>query len=102
MRRLVLRAVPPALGAGLVVYFAVHTWQGDHGVVALHDLKHRVAEAEQTLNTLQHQRHTLEHRVGLLDPRSLDPDMLEERARVVLNYSHPDDVMLVLAPDRTR
>jgi cell division protein FtsB len=34
--------------------------------------------------------------VSLLKSESLDPDMLDERARAVLNYVHPKDVTVPL------
>ena len=47
---------------------------------------------------LERQRLALAHRVGLLRPDSLDPDMLEERARMLLNYGHRDD--RIILPER--
>ena len=40
-------------------------------------------------------RKALQHRVKLLSPGSLDPDMLEERARFMLNYGFPDDAVIL-------
>ncbi len=37
----------------------------------------------------------MENRVRLLEPGSLDPDMLEERARLMLNYGHADDIVIL-------
>jgi hypothetical protein len=34
----------------------------------------------------------------LLKPRGLDPDMLDERARALLDYAHPNDLTLMLRP----
>jgi cell division protein FtsB len=36
----------------------------------------------------------MEQRVALLSNTSLDLDMLEERARVMLNFAHPDDLVI--------
>ncbi len=38
----------------------------------------------------------MEQRVALLSNSSLDLDMLEERARVMLNFAHPDDRIIFL------
>jgi cell division protein FtsB len=38
----------------------------------------------------------LERRVALLRPESLDRDMLEERARAVLNLARPEDRVILL------
>jgi len=42
----------------------------------------------------------LESRTALLRPDNLDRDMLDERARLMLNYSHPDDI-IIIQPQRT-
>jgi hypothetical protein len=33
--------------------------------------------------------------VALLRPESLDPDMLDERARAILNLAHQDDLIMM-------
>jgi hypothetical protein len=35
----------------------------------------------------------------LLKPDRIDPDMLEERARITLEYGNPNDVTLLLKPN---
>ena len=51
-------------------------------------------------------RGRLERDVALLRPESLDPDMLDERARAILNLAHPDDLVMMKrrqpAPDPGR
>jgi cell division protein FtsB len=42
------------------------------------------------------ERVELERKVSLLRPDNLDPDMLDERARAMLNYLHPRDLTLML------
>ena len=57
-------------------------------------LKATVAEAEQIRDGLTAERATLEHRVTLLRPDSLDRDLLEEQARKMLNYGHADEIIV--------
>ena len=90
--------VGPVLGICVSVYFAYHVVQGDRGLIAWWTLKQRVASAQQTLNEITARRKTLEHRVDLLHPDSLDPDMLDERARVMLNYGQPGDIIIFPKP----
>ena len=40
------------------------------------------------------ERKQWEHRVSLLRADKLDPDLLDERARAMLNYVHPRDLIL--------
>jgi len=58
------------------------------------DVEFAAAKAE--LSDLAAERQTLEHRVSLLSSTALDPDMLEERARIMLNVAHPNDVVILL------
>lgn len=91
--------VGPALGVAVVGYFAYHTVQGDRGLVALTHLQGEVSEAQVTLAQVRAEREEMERRAKLLRPDNLDPDMLEERARVLLNMTHPDE-LVVLLPGR--
>lgn len=86
--------IGPVLGVCAVAYFAYHAVQGDRGLIAWWNLRQRVANARSVLDEITAQRDTLAHRVKLLHPQSLDPDMLEERARLMLNYGHPDDIVI--------
>jgi hypothetical protein len=44
---------------------------------------------------LQEVKQRLERDVSLLRPESLDPDMLDERARAILNLAHSDDLIML-------
>jgi cell division protein FtsB len=86
--------VGPLIGLGAVVYFAYHTVEGDRGVLAWIKLKTEILEAELQLARVATDRQELEHRVLLLRPDHLDPDMLEERARLMLNMGRSDEVVV--------
>lgn len=87
--------VGPMLGCLLAAYFVYHSIQGDHGALAWRQLDVLISEAEGSLATLEGKREGLERRVRMLRPDSLDPDMVEEQGRRLLNFSHPDDVVLI-------
>lgn len=87
--------IGPVLGICAVGYFAFHVVHGDRGLIAWWNVKQRVATAKQALTVSQAERQALEHRVRLLEPGSLDPDMLEERARLMLNYGYADDIIIL-------
>jgi cell division protein FtsB len=84
----------PLLGFCLLFYFVYHIFQGERGFFAWLRLEQKIAEDEATLANLQAQRETLERQVHLLSPGNLDPDMLEERARLILNFARPDEVVI--------
>jgi len=39
------------------------------------------------------------HRVSLMNPRHLDPDIITERARALLNMAHADDILVMVNPE---
>ena len=88
----------PVVCAGLVAYFAYFAVQGDQGIVVLTALRSQTGEASQRLDKLTAQREQLENRVRLLRSDSLDPDMLDERARYQLDYVNPHDLVLMRPP----
>ncbi len=87
--------VGPVLGLCAIGYFAYHGVHGDRGLIAWWKVKQRVVAAKEALTQSENEREKLEKRVRLLNPGSLDPDMLEERARLMLNYGHTDDLVIL-------
>jgi cell division protein FtsB len=80
----------------LIGYFAVNAYTGNHGLRAKHDLDREIAQLSTDLASLKTERTKWERRVSLLRPESIDPDMLDERARVLLNYVDARDLILPL------
>ena len=85
----------------MLVYFTYHLLHGDRGLLSWWKLQKRVYKAEITASAVGDQKIRLEKHVKLLNPTSLDPDMLEERARLMLNFGHSDDV-IILDPERKK
>ena len=83
------------LAASIVGYFLYHTVEGERGWVAQLRLQNKVNEAQDTLSKLQKEREALDHRVHLMRPESLDPDLSDERSRKTLNYSKPNEIILL-------
>jgi cell division protein FtsB len=95
IRRRARHVVGPFIGLTAVVYFAYHTVQGDRGLLAWWRLTQDIKQAEETLSQLEEVRDNLDHRAQLLRPDHLDPDMLEERARLMLNMGRDDEVIIL-------
>jgi cell division protein FtsB len=85
----------PLVALGVGGYFGYHLQIGEHGLKARADLERRKEVLEGELAGLQEVRQRLERDVALLRPESLDPDMLDERARALLNLAHPDDLVMM-------
>jgi cell division protein FtsB len=85
------------VAALLIGYFGINAYTGNHGLRAKQDLDHQIALLNGELGSLKAQRAIWERRVSLLRSDRLDPDMLDERARALLDYAGPDDLVLRIA-----
>ena len=84
-------------GAALLIgYFYVNAYSGKNGLRARADLDQQIAQLTGELASLKAERATWERRVTLLKSDSIDPDMLDERARALLDYVDPADLVLKL------
>ena len=100
-----LRSILTALGlyvtaALLVGYFGINAFSGNHGLKAKQDIDQQIASLSTELARLQIERRQWERRVALLKSNGIDPDMLDERARSLLDYVHPNDLILMLDTPR--
>jgi cell division protein FtsB len=98
IRRRVRQVLGPVLGAAIVGYFGYHAVQGERGLIAWWQVTQQIKHAKATLERTGAEREALDRRVSLLRPEHLDPDLLDERARVMLNLAAPDEVV-ILTPD---
>lgn len=94
------QVVRPVLCALVVAYIAYHAVQGDRGLLAYLTYSQEHSRALATLDDVQQARGRLENRVALLRTESLDPDLLEERARITLDLIGPDEFVIIL-PDNS-
>ena len=95
IRRRSRHIIGPVAGITLFGYFAYHVVQGDRGLIAWLKLSQQVETAQIQYDETAALRTEFAHRVGLLQPQSLDPDLLEERARSVLGLAHRDDIIIM-------
>ena len=87
--------IVPILGALFVCYFVVHAVYGDRGIIAWKHLQNEVVSAERTLADIRAVRTGMERRIALLRSAHLDPDMLDERARLMTGLVRPDEIILI-------
>lgn len=86
--------VIPAICGAAVIYFGYYTIWGTRGLLALTDTQAHLAVAQEQLASLTDDRHRLEHRIQLLQPGSVDPDLVEEIARAQLLGSTPGEIVV--------
>jgi cell division protein FtsB len=95
LRRRMHQIAGPLLGMALTGYFAYNLVEGDRGFEAWMRLA-RELKAEQTnLAQVRAERAALDLKVANLRPDHLDPDLLDERVRTVLNLVAPDEVVIM-------
>ena len=97
LRRQGRQIIASIFGVAVIAYFAYHAVEGERGLRAYFALKLQTELAREERDALRDERMVIERRVNLLKPESLDLDMLDERARVVLNKVHEDDFVILLS-----
>ena len=90
--------LPTAALAFLIFYFGFHAFTGDRGLLSSTQRDATLAAKTQELTHLRAQRQDLEARSRLLRDSSLSADLLEERARSLLGFGHPNDYVIRVKP----
>jgi cell division protein FtsB len=96
-----IRAFLTALGLYVVAalfigYFGINAYKGKNGIKARETLDRQIGDLAGELDRVKAERVRWERRVALLKADRLDPDMLDERARQLLNYTDPRDVTVMV------
>lgn len=80
------------------VYLGFHAWTGEQGLRNHMVIKSEIEETRAELQAARAQRMAMEDRIARLDDRpegpGVDVDYLEERARAVLRFAHPDEIVV--------
>jgi cell division protein FtsB len=84
------------LAALLIGYFGVNAYNGNRGLKAKEDIDRQMAALTADLQRLKLEHVRWERRIALLRSDDLDPDMLDERARALLDYVEPNDLTMMI------
>lgn len=79
----------------LFFYFSFYTVNGERGLLKYMYLSKEIAYAQKIATQYGEQKSKLESKVRLLSSSSLDLDLLEERARVILNLAGNDEFVIL-------
>ena len=90
--------LPTAALVLLILYFGFHAFTGERGLLSSTQRDAALAAKSQELADLRAQRQDLEARAKLLRDSSLSADLLEERARSLLGFGHPNDYVVRVKP----
>ncbi|HAJ90773.1 MAG TPA: septum formation initiator family protein [Rhodospirillaceae bacterium] len=74
------------VGLGLCFYFSYHLLQGERSYFRLLSLEQNILDMKTKNDKLKTDHAALETRVSMLRSGSIDKDLLEERARIVLGF----------------
>lgn len=94
-RYLIRRNILAIAGIILAFYFSYHTGFGERSFMQLMMLEHDTGKLTDEYDRLHAERLALEDKVVRLRPGTLDRDLLEERARFVLGYVKPGEVVVI-------
>jgi cell division protein FtsB len=83
---------------GFQVYLGYSALKGQFGTESNARMLVEIEELEARSSVIQAEIDAYRHRVQLFDSASLDPDILTERARALLNMAQADDVIVMLDP----
>ena len=85
-------------GAALAVLLLVGglAFIGPSGILAWGENIKLLEQRNARIAQLKTERDELKNRVGLLDPKHADPDLVGELLRSNLNVAHPDEVVITV------
>lgn len=84
---------------GFQAYLGYSAISGQFGIAGRDEILADIEVLEDRSAALQAEIDSYRHRVSLMNPRHLDPDIVIERARALLNMAHADDVLVMVDPD---
>lgn len=79
----------------IFIYLSFYTINGNRGLLQYLNLQRKVEHARQQETMYHNKKEKLEYKVHLLSSDSLDLDLLDERAKAVLNLMRDDEFIIV-------
>ena len=84
----------PMVVVAIGLWFSFFSFEGRYGLKALDAAETRLSALEERLDSLQARKLRLERLNEQLQGPAPDRDLIEERARVILGFAHPNDAIL--------
>ncbi len=100
IKRSAKAAIPSLVFLTVVGYFGWQATRGSRGLEAYAVRERQLAAAQSDLASVQTDQAGWERRVAALRTQHLDPDMLDERARAMLNLARPSDIVIPYGPGK--
>ena len=96
LRRFLRAVLPPALLLALGLYFIWQSWRGELGLAAYQARRADLLKAEAARAAAARELAQWQARITALRTDHLDPDLLDERVRALLNLANPDELVVPL------
>ena len=84
---------------GFQGYLGYSAISGQFGIENREDILADIEILQDRSAALQAEIDAYRPRVSLMNPRHLDPDIITERARAMLNMAHADDILVMVNPE---
>jgi cell division protein FtsB len=94
VKRRLRGAIAPVVFLAVTAYFCWNAVQGPHGLKAFATQQAMLQQAQTDLAAANAERDAWQRRVRALEGDHLDRDMLDERARALLNLASPNDIIV--------
>ncbi|HXQ21458.1 MAG TPA: septum formation initiator family protein [Candidatus Acidoferrales bacterium] len=94
VKRRLRGAIAPVVFLAVTAYFCWNAVQGPHGLKAFATQQAMLQQAQADLAAANAERDAWQRRVRALEGDHLDRDMLEERARALLNLASPNEIIV--------
>ena len=98
LKRAVQTTFLPCVFVGVAVYFVANAIDGERGTRMAAQRREVLAGKQADLARAEAERVIWERRASALHDSRLQLDMLDERARAMLNLSDPDEVIVQYGP----
>jgi cell division protein FtsB len=94
LKRRIRAGVAPVVFLAVTGYFCWNAVQGPHGLKSATIQQAVLRQAQGDLTAAEAERDAWQRRVRALENDHLDRDMLDERARALLNLANPNDIIV--------
>jgi cell division protein FtsB len=79
----------------LCFYLCFHLFAGERSYLRFLSLNATIQSQEVVLKNEVNERYTLENKIKMMRPDSIDRDFVEERVRSVLGYAYPSEAVIL-------
>ncbi|MFT8718915.1 FtsB family cell division protein [Acetobacter sp.] len=94
IRRATNAVLPPSVFLALTGYFCWQATQGAHGLHSYHEQLQLLDQARESQGNAVAEQAAWRRRVSGLSEGALNADILDERARAMLNLANPNDIVV--------